>query len=76
LGSNGATLAWEVIRPGLTVGTAFLGEARCFPGHAPLLFETVIFQVGDDGDYEAWWTATYAEAMAKHAQAFPAVHGP
>lgn len=51
----------------LTVSTVFLGLDHAFGGGPPLLFETMIFDGGDDA-YQVR-TSTWNEALATHAVA-------
>ncbi len=59
------------------VSTVFLGIDHNFRGTGlPILFETIVFQVGTDADYDCRRYATLAEAMAGHAAMVEEYHKP
>jgi hypothetical protein len=74
--SHDRTIAYTEVK-GLCVSTVFLGlDHNFFDGGAPLLFETMIFPLTDDGavdcrsalDFQERY-ATRAEAIAGHTRA-------
>ena len=66
--NNSRRVAFDVV-DGKEVSTVFLGLDHNFGPHGlPLLFETMVFNVGSYRDLDCKRYATRAEALAGHAQ--------